>query len=333
MHSTRMLALLTSLTAAAAISAQIRLPPPDLAPGASYRVLMVTVGSRDATSTDIADYDAFVQNDAAAVPQLVALGTTWSALASTAAVSARDHTMTDPTPAGPTGVPIYTPDGTRIADDYDALWGAATTPLLAPPAVFSTGSYANTQTWTGSRSTGLPRNPYVLGNAGLVALGGTNNAAAVWFGDGGGAQSTLANRHLYGMSGMLTVPSVPATQTIRLGTPANPAAYVPGTTAPIIGQAWNPGIDHTTFAPGSAFDLAVLGWAASNVVTPAYTGTVLVDQLVGINLTALPGSRFLLALPNEPGLLGVPLWSQGVSLDTSGAILLANAIDITIGNL
>ncbi|MEM7204356.1 MAG: hypothetical protein AAF628_29120, partial [Planctomycetota bacterium] len=69
-------------------------PPPDLNPGDPYRLVFVTDSVRDATSTDIADYNAFVTTDANNVEDLRSMNTTWSAIASSEAVSALDNTGT-----------------------------------------------------------------------------------------------------------------------------------------------------------------------------------------------------------------------------------------------
>src|SRR5215471_8873092 len=70
--------------------------PPSLSPGDQYRLVFVTSTRRTATSSSIGDYNLFVTNAANTVPELAALGTTWTAIASTATVDARDNTLTNP---------------------------------------------------------------------------------------------------------------------------------------------------------------------------------------------------------------------------------------------
>ncbi len=77
--------------------------PTDLSPGDKYRLAFVTSTGRDTTSANIVDYNNFVTAHAAGVPELAALGTTWTAIGSTVAVDARDNTGTNPTVA--TGLP------------------------------------------------------------------------------------------------------------------------------------------------------------------------------------------------------------------------------------
>ena len=132
-------ALATLGTSAA--QAALVVVPTGLAPGAQYRLVFVTAGTRDATSTDINDYNTFVTNEATGgTPGIdTALDTaldaagfdpntiTWKAIGSTASVAARDNTGTNPSS---TGVPIYLIDGNRVANNNADLWdGSIITPI------------------------------------------------------------------------------------------------------------------------------------------------------------------------------------------------------------
>src|SRR5262245_48347019 len=125
---------------------------PDLPAGTQYRLAFVTSTTRDATSSNIADYNAFVTTAANTQSSLVALGTTWTAIASTATVSARTNTNTDPTPAGDNGVPIYRLDGVKIADHYDDLWDGDIDATLSVDEAGSAVGISNAL--TGSNSAG-----------------------------------------------------------------------------------------------------------------------------------------------------------------------------------
>ena len=57
-------ALAATLGTAGAAQAALVVVPPGLAPGAQYRLVFMTDGTRDATSTDINDYNTFVTNQA-----------------------------------------------------------------------------------------------------------------------------------------------------------------------------------------------------------------------------------------------------------------------------
>jgi hypothetical protein len=91
------------------------------APAEPYRLAFVTLPVYQAVETDIAVYNGWMQDEADNVPALAALGATWTVIASTADVDARDNTGTNPNVSA--GVPIYLVDGvTKVADDNADLW-------------------------------------------------------------------------------------------------------------------------------------------------------------------------------------------------------------------
>ena len=96
------------------------LVPPGLSAGDKFRLLFVTSGSRNAESSDIADYNAFVQDAAAERALLRPYSGAFRALGSTEAVNARDNTDTG-TATG-VGVPIYWLNGPEAADNYLDLY-------------------------------------------------------------------------------------------------------------------------------------------------------------------------------------------------------------------
>ncbi len=89
--------------------------------GDQYRLAFHTSTKRDATSTDINDYNTFVNTVAdgsVAFPSL-GDGDKWKVLGSTATVSARQNTGTETND----GLPIFVLDGTTlIAKDSDDMW-------------------------------------------------------------------------------------------------------------------------------------------------------------------------------------------------------------------
>lgn len=145
------------LPAAGNASAQSIRRPLGLEPGEAFRLLFVTEGKRDATSSNIADYNAFVSSEAISTNSLVRdLEAEWFAIASTTNVDAIQNTGTDPSPVGDTGVPIYLVDGaTRVADDYDHWWdgdSAGFSWLLNSPDLTQNGTPLNgiNNVWTGT---------------------------------------------------------------------------------------------------------------------------------------------------------------------------------------
>ncbi|MEX0979425.1 MAG: hypothetical protein WDZ48_11255 [Pirellulales bacterium] len=177
--------------------------PSDLNVGDKYRLAFVTSATRDATSPLIADYNDFVTAVANGVPELAALGTTWSAVASTPGVDAFDNTDTDP--FADSGVPIYRLDDIRIANDNSDLWDGS---ILAPLSKPEVGQLLeNMIVWTGTSTAGT----------GLFALsdvtplvGDSSSTSATWINEAASGSNTDVH-HLYGISGELTVVPEPIT--------------------------------------------------------------------------------------------------------------------------
>ncbi len=101
--------------------------PDGLNEGNEFRLIFMTSQRRDATSSDIADYDAFVQNSAGgsgAHPAIKPYASLFKAVGSTRSRSARDHTGTNPNNAGHKNMPIYWLNGQRVALNKAGFWGS-----------------------------------------------------------------------------------------------------------------------------------------------------------------------------------------------------------------
>ena len=128
--------------------------PTDLA-GDRFRLIFVTYQGHPATSTDIKNYNTYVQSQANASNALAGIKThssSFRVLGSTEAVDARDNTGTPRTPTIEPGMPIYWLNGNKVADDYadlyDGSWDDEANPTLRngntiPPTVIWTGSSTN----------------------------------------------------------------------------------------------------------------------------------------------------------------------------------------------
>ncbi len=194
-------ALATLGTSAA--QAALVVVPTGLAPGAQYRLVFVTAGTRDAQSTEINDYNTFVTNEVTGSALATALTTagfnlntiTWKAIGSTSAVAARDNTGTNPSS---TGVPIYLIDGNRVANNNADLWDGS----LQHPINRNNLGNGNLEqdVWTGSDVLGLGFVMFELG-ANNVFAGETGE---YWISFKIMAPGTL--NHMYAMSSVLTVP-------------------------------------------------------------------------------------------------------------------------------
>jgi hypothetical protein len=119
-----------------------------------------------------------------------------------------------------------------------------------------------------------------------------------------------------------------ASETVRLGTPPNPAAFLIGTTGPPMnGGVWSPVISHATFLPAAIIDFIGIDPTPTNI--PSVFGTLLCGLNPVLVVTGPPGVPFTLPIGPDCGFVGVSLCTQGGSFGPS--IGLANAIDIVIG--
>lgn len=140
------------------------------------------------------------------------------------------------------------------------------------------------------------------------------------------------------LTGSLSIPvsisalDVPALEIPRFGTPPNPNAFKPGlTSGPVIGQTWDPFVDHSSFFPGALFDVIGITPAPSPVDIPTPWGLLLCDISGVLRLHfALPGVPFSVPVPLNCALVGQTVATQAGSFDAID-VLLANALDLTIG--
>ena len=178
--------------------------PSGLNVGDQYRLAFVTSTFLNPYSSDIETYNSFVSARANTVAELVALGTTWKAIGSTATVDARDNTNTNPSSDG-VGVPIYLLNDLRLADDNADLWGSGLDTRFR--VTESGGVWLSDGVWTGTSATG--EGSSVLGSS-TPRIGwaqAINSAQWVSYTDLG----TNWSHPVYALSGVLTVVPEPST--------------------------------------------------------------------------------------------------------------------------
>ena len=178
------------------------LTPSGVSAGGKFRLLFVTSTARDATSSNIADYNRFVQNRAAAGHSSIRpYKDGFRAVGSTDAADARDNTCTTGT-----GVEIHWLNGNKVADDYadfyDDSWDDANLKNEGGNGI--TGS--NIQVFTGSGADGTAAADHYLGvaspNTAVIAiLPYTVRPLASNFGD------VRGERRFYGLSQVFKVPA------------------------------------------------------------------------------------------------------------------------------
>jgi hypothetical protein len=180
--------------------------PTGLPEGSQYRIVFVTTTTRNATSTNINDYNNFVNAAANANgSQLQSLMQTWKAIASTSSISGFNNI------GGASSLPIYRMDGVLIANNTTDLWDTTIANLIN---VTELGTNTPSQfVWTGTLSNG-GIDGFPLGHTGdaqnRVTRGWTTTLSPhVW------TQGNLTNKStsypLYGISGPITVVPEPGT--------------------------------------------------------------------------------------------------------------------------
>lgn len=124
MRTFRVVVLCLSVAALLTPAPALALPlqPLDLLPGESYHWFFITRGTMTSTSNDIADYNAFVNAEAALNPDLS--GLTWHAVASTESIDARVN--------APISGPVYFLDGRRFQDGFLEMWDGSNVGTLVP---------------------------------------------------------------------------------------------------------------------------------------------------------------------------------------------------------
>lgn len=150
--------------------ATVPFTPPFLSPGDEYQIVFVTEGGRDALSSNIQDYNAFVQAEAERPGALTASwAVQWNAIASTPEVDARDN--------APVTVPLFALDGTFVALGAPDLWDGSLTGRIWHTQF---GPRVPDRTvWTGSIPNGLGANGYELGSE-MVRTGNSFFGNSFW---------------------------------------------------------------------------------------------------------------------------------------------------------
>ena len=171
--------------------------PTGLNPGDQCRLAFAISTTRDATSSDIADYNAFATTAANSVPELLALGTTWKAIASTSSIDAQDNTGTNPNVS--VGVPVFNLADEILADDNANLWDGN---LYEPVLYAASGDLVDERVWSGTCRDGTASTGAALGTTGS-AMGDSRFSHSAWVAVG--PLWSEVDQRVYGLSDVLTV--------------------------------------------------------------------------------------------------------------------------------
>jgi hypothetical protein len=230
-------AILLTLLGVATAGATPIIQPTGLVAGDAYYLVFVTAGSRDATSTDLAVYDAFVKAQANSDPLLASLGTRWKVIGSTAAEDAVTHIAVDPVTGGlRLGAPIYNLHGDFVAGGFPDLFDST---ILNPIAYTQSGTVVIEDgvvgVWTGSTATGTrdttggldrtlgaicpdqgpPGGPSMCIRYGYAGVGSVEFLGPGWITEHN--DYALRPYHFYGISERLIATPEPSTVSLLLG--------------------------------------------------------------------------------------------------------------------
>ena len=207
----------------AAAQAQTKVPsdwsliPAGLDRGDSFRLIFGSSTERNGTPTDIATYNTWIQDRAAAGHTAIrAYSSGFKVVGSTSAVHARDNTGTTYTSADK-GVPIYWLGGSKVADDYedfyDGSWDNERNPKdESGSARELDGSDENPM--TGSTHAGTKDPGYTLGSN-EVTLGRPFSSGSGYGPLSSNTATAKTNtRAFYGLSAVFTVKRPPAALSI-----------------------------------------------------------------------------------------------------------------------
>jgi len=206
------LAFLTASSAHAGVPSNPLSAPSGLTEGAKFRFLFITMDTISATSSNIADYNSFVNFEANGASYNGAT-ISWNAVVSTASVNARDNVGGYGSNAA-----IFLVNGTKIANDMttvsssNGLWSSN---LLAAPNVRINGRTRDVTVWSGSTGLGMAWN----GGLGTSAPAGITTGLSSfknfqWMSDTLNPKTSYFS--IYGLSEELTYSTVPAPGAIAL---------------------------------------------------------------------------------------------------------------------
>ncbi|HUS45083.1 MAG TPA: PEP-CTERM sorting domain-containing protein [Phycisphaerae bacterium] len=180
--------------------------PVGLAPGGKYHLVFVTSGkpSDASTSASLATYHAAVNTVADGSSLTDMEEVTWYCIGSTATANAIDL-FSDASP-------IYLLDGTtQVSATYELMWSGSIDNKINISENGPDSGTIGGDAWTGTGKLGLA-SAYPLGSAEECTYGGAWSAGEQWISAGTGTAWDF--KHLYAMSGELTVVPEPATMAL-----------------------------------------------------------------------------------------------------------------------
>ena len=186
------------------------LKPSGLAAGTKFRLLFATSTRRNASATDIATYNTYVQTRAKAGHSAISdsCGNLFKVVGSTSAIDARVNTDTESTD---TAALIYWLNGAKVADSYTDFYDGSWDSRAHRTESGGTSSY--TFVFTGSNQDGTKSSSIAFGAA-AVSTANLNSGGPL---AGSGSTINTATHRFLGLSPIFTVGTKPVV-TISAGT-------------------------------------------------------------------------------------------------------------------
>ena len=180
------------------------IPPIGLAPGSQYQLMFVTADKMTVTSSNVADYNAFVTTEAALNTSLP--NVTWHAIVSTGSINARNNAPSN-------NLPTYNTLGQLVATAAAGLYPEAT--LQTAPSIdqFGNGSSLFLAA-TGSDTQGVASFGG-LGNASEITVYGIEQDVSNWLSSNFEKFPSTSTFQIYALSSPVTF--VPEPSSLVLG--------------------------------------------------------------------------------------------------------------------
>ena len=200
--------------------------------GDTYQLVFLTSTTRDASSTDIAVYNAFVNTAADGSPLTGVPGVTWYAIASTyiqpsgPGVNAKDNALVS--------APVYRLDLALVATGFDDMWNSSiSNPINVTEQGIQVSAAPNSaaaRVWTGSHENGTFNTARSLGSTTHEIMPGyfSYNDGNWWI---SGSVSGVSRFDLYPLYALSETLTIVAPSTIGLSSPINATIIAGGSGA------------------------------------------------------------------------------------------------------
>ena len=254
------------------------LKPSGLAAGQTeFRVLFVTSTKRDASSTNIGDYNSFVQGRAGAGHSAIRpFSSKFKAVGSTSTTDARDNTSSTYTSANK-GPPIYWLRGNKVADNYEDFYDGSWDEQQnvrneSGNAHADISSSRNQFIWTGSNNDGTKHERHlgILGQVRTGEMGSSSPGSPLSHSSSNGA----GTRPLYGLSPLIRlINRIEITSVAISSTPGDAAkGYIEGERITI-----RVNFSEAMSASGAVFVPLSVGGGVERAVYASGSGTASLD--------------------------------------------------------